>query len=106
MGRFKTFLEKLSDKQAKDLIKDIKEISIQFAEGKASRLKGKKYKNPKAIEKDLNKFDAPDSGYDKVQILIKFNDGQELKGFRYDIEQGGTAFTERLTSYLKKFVTM
>ena len=106
MGKFKDFLmsEKISAKQAMDLIKNIKEITIKNGEAGFSKLKNKKYKNPKDVQKVITHV-PPDVGYDKLDVLIKLKDGQEIKGFRFDYSKNNRSFETALINYMKYSLT-
>ena len=61
--------EKISEKQAKEIIKDIKEIKVRFAEGGADKniIRNKTFKNIKAFEKVMNTLIPPNEGYYKIE---------------------------------------
>lgn len=81
-------------------------IKIGFAEAGLSRLRGKKFNNPRAAEKAVNMFDPPDVGYDKVEVFLHMKDGTVLKGFRYDHSEKDPSFTEQLNWYVRNRVNL
>jgi len=94
----------------KMLLDELKSIEIKYAEGNTSyglpTLVGKKFNSVSDMQKAISKFDKPDAGYDKCQMLLTFKDGSQMKNFRYDHGERDASFSEQLNGYIKKSVTM
>ena len=94
----------------KMLLDELKSIEIKYAEGNTSyglpTLVGKKFNSVSDMQKAISKFDKPDLGYDKCQMLLTFKDGSQMKNFRYDHGGRDASFSEQLDGYIKRNVTM
>jgi len=94
----------------KAILKDLKSIQILRAEGDMKAglptLEGKKFPTVQAFEKALSRFDKPDMGYDKCNMLLTFKDGSQLQNFRYDHGEKDPSFSEQLNWYIKNRVSI
>jgi hypothetical protein len=111
MERYKRqfFLESLSKKQVEELIREIKEIEVTFAEGKieySNKVKGKKFRSLNDAQKFFNSVSLPDMGYYKHDIIITFKDGSKLEHFQYDHGPRDLKFTDQLKWYLENEVSI
>jgi hypothetical protein len=87
----------------KEFLDEVDYFKVAMAEGKIgnSKIKNKKLRHPKMIERDMEFFDRPDAGHDKVFFHIHMKDGQVLKGFRYDHGRRDPLFRDQLAYYIK-----
>ena len=100
--------ESLSKSQVNTLIKDIKEISIIYAEGRieySKKATSKKFKNIDEAEKFFNSVPYPDMGYDKHDMLITFKNGNQIKGFIYDHGKKDPSFSKQLNWYFENNIS-
>jgi hypothetical protein len=86
----------------KEFLDEVDYFQVDMAEGSLGRLKNKKLRHPKMIERAVESFDRPDAGYDKVFFHIHMKDGQVLKGFRYDHGLKDPRFRDQLAAYIKR----
>ena len=103
--------EKLSKNQVKDLIRDIKSIKFEGAEGTMAEHKAINASPPFKSVFEAEDFierasTKPDMGYNKINTIITLNDGSKLTGFRYDHGYNDPSFSEQLFWYLENNVSM
>ncbi len=105
----------VSFKQAMNMLKNVKSVQFEGAEGKVSEYEkfspSPVFKNVRDaqdyIEKNLSR---PDIGYNKVNTVIVFDNKPDedfvMQGFRYDHGYKDEKFTQQLQDYLEYNVHM